>query len=58
MLVLVFIFGGLIGFLIGLGIGVCIDGNIFEYLKFIKQQEFEKEKYYSEYADKHQGKGV
>ena len=41
------IFGFIIGFLAGL---VCSD-SFFNYLTFKKQQEFEKEKYYSEYAE-------
>ena len=47
------IFGCLIGFLVGIAVGVMCGGDFFEYLTFKKQQEFEKEKYYSEYAERY-----
>ena len=61
MYTLTFILGGLFGVLLGVAIGFIGSGTaekFYEYKKFLKQQEFEKEKYYSEYASKHQGKGV
>lgn len=43
----------LIGAFIGWSIGMFTEQHFFEYLKFKKQQEFEKEKYYSEYAERY-----
>lgn len=48
-----FIFTVIIGALTGWAIGICSSDSFFGYLKFKKQQEFEKEKYYSEYAEKY-----
>ena len=48
-LILVSILSGLFG----LAIGIVMSGDFFKYLEFKKKQEFEKEKYYSEYAEKY-----
>lgn len=50
-----FIFGMILGGLFGLLIGWTSEKSFFEYLTFKKQQEFEKEKYYSEYAERYKG---
>ena len=45
--------GMIFGFIIGVLVGLVCSDSFFDYLKLKKQQEFEKEKYYGEYAERY-----
>ena len=49
------IFAFVMGAFIAWTVSMFTSEHFFNYLKFKKQQEFEKEKYYSEYAERYKG---